>query len=224
MSCFDWRARHWPTHMPTRWPMDALDAIASSGSDDDDATDDGGATDARAFSRTTARARPVDREALRRHGLVERTLTTNGARDGASVARAAWGRGDDGSNSRGEGYWGEESAETRAKGGARLTETCARALDAARENEALRARARAESAAEARKRKERYLEAKNALREDDAARRDAERKRRAETGREREGGTRRKPRIDIEATKVTKETSETRVELVENGGFDFGDD
>jgi len=171
--------------------------------------------------------REIDYEALERRGFRARALV-DGARDdgGASVGPTTWGKGIAGG--RREAYTAEESAATRRAVGEGLTETCAEALESARE----RARARAESEEERRleraKSRERHLETKRALREDDRAKRAREAEARVNAG----GSPTRKSRrqkVDLSTRREEEEDKETKANdvddetLVATGGFDFGD-
>ena len=212
--------------------MDAL-GVASSDSDDDDEDD----VDvlARRAHRADARAHAIDYESLRRNGLRETTL---GRAPDATATRTAWC--DGASRERDVStYWGSESAKTRDAVGEGLRETCARALDAARDAARARDEELARRREETARAKERYLDAKQALREDELVRRRREREENVAGDGVEAKRSRRAPRIDVSTRGVTaaddekvvedgeddavaRETAEKR--LVETGGFDFGDE
>ena len=152
-----------------------------------------------------------------------------GARDvgGASVGPPTWGKGIAGG--RREAYTAEESAATRRAVGEGLTETCAEALESARE----RARARAESEEERRleraKSRERHLETKRALREDDRAKRAREAEARVNASGTPTPKNSRRQKVDLSTRREEEEEEKTKgndvddESLVATGGFDFGD-
>ena len=206
-----------------------MDALAAMSSDDDEEEDEEeeDEADARGRSVVETRRREIDYEALRRSGFRARALV-DGARDdgGASVGPTTWGKGIAGG--RREAYTAEESAATRRAVGEGLTETCAEALESARE----RARARAESEEARRleraKSRERHLETKRALREDDRAKRAREAEARVNAGGSPTPKSRRR-KVDLSTRRKEEEEEETKanevgdVTLVATGGFDFGD-
>ena len=204
-----------------------MDALAAMSSDEEEEDEDEEEEDANARERSVVvtKRREIDYEALERGGFRARALV-DGARDdgGASVGPTTWGKGIAGG--RCEAYTAEESAATRRAVGEGLTETCAEALESARE----RARARAESEEERRleraKSRERHLETKRALREDDRAKRAREAEARVNAGGSPTPKSRRQ-KVDLstrreeeEETKANDVDDET---LVATGGFDFGD-
>ena len=205
-----------------------MDALAAMSSDDDEEDDDEEEEDGGVGGRSVVvtKRREIDYEALERRGFRARALV-DGARDdgGASVGPTTWGKGIAGG--RREAYTAEESAATRRAVGEGLTETCAEALESARE----RARARAESEEERRleraKSRERHLETKRALREDDRAKRAREAEARVNAGGSPTPKSRRR-KVDL-STRREEEEEETKANdvddetLVATGGFDFGD-
>ena len=210
--------------MGVPFTMDALAAMSSDDGEEDDEEEEEDAN-ARERSVVVTKRREIDYEALERRGFRARALV-DGARDdgGASVGPTTWGKGIAGG--RREAYTAEESAATRRAVGEGLTETCAEALESARE----RARARAESEEERRleraKSRERHLETKRALREDDRAKRAREAEARVNAGGSPTPKSRRQ-KVDLstrreeeEETKANDVDDET---LVATGGFDFGD-
>ena len=211
--------------MGVSFTMDALAAMSSDEEDEEDteAEEDGGVGER---SVVVTKRREIDYEALERGGFRARALV-DGARDdgGASVGPTTWGKGIAGG--RCEAYTAEESAATRRAVGEGLTETCAEALESARE----RARARAESEEERRleraKSRERHLETKRALREDDRAKRAREAEARVNASGSPTPKNSRRQKVDLstrreeeEETKANDVDDET---LVATGGFDFGD-
>ena len=204
-----------------------MDALAAMSSDDDEEEEEEDEADARGRSVVETRRHEIDYEALRRSGFRARALV-DGARDdgGASVGPTTWGKGIAGG--RREAYTAEESAATRRAVGEGLTETCAEALESARE----RARARAESEEARRleraKSRERHLETKRALREDDRAKRAREAEARVNAGGSPTPKSRRQ-KVDLSTRREEEEEEETKanevgdVTLVATGGFDFGD-
>tara|TARA_B100000085_G_C18539533_1_gene511377 strand:+ start:24 stop:656 length:633 start_codon:yes stop_codon:yes gene_type:complete len=210
--------------MGVPFTMDALAAMSSDEEDEEDteAEEDGGVGER---SVVVTKRREIDYEALERGGFRARALV-DGARDdgGASVGPTTWGKGIAGG--RCEAYTAEESAATRRAVGEGLTETCAEALESARE----RARARAESEEERRleraKSRERHLETKRALREDDRAKRAREAEARVNAS-----GTpkSRRQKVDLSTRREEEEEEKTKgndvddESLVATGGFDFGD-
>ena len=204
-----------------------MDALAAMSSDEEEEDEDEEEEDANARERSVVvrKRREIDYEALERGGFRARALV-DGARDdgGASVGPTTWGKGIAGG--RREAYTAEESAATRRAVGEGLTETCAEALESARE----RARARAESEEERRleraKSRERHLETKRALREDDRAKRAREAEARVNAS-----GTpkSRRQKVDLSTRREEEEEEKTKgndvddESLVATGGFDFGD-
>ncbi len=212
--------------MGVPFTMDALAAMSSDEEEEEEEEEEDEA-DARGRSVVETRRREIDYEALRRSGFRARALV-DGARDdgGASVGPTTWGKGIAGG--RREAYTAEESAATRRAVGEGLTETCAEALESARE----RARARAESEEERRleraKSRERHLETKRALREDDRAKRAREAEARVNAGGSPTPKSRRR-KVDLSTRREEEEEEETKANevddetLVATGGFDFGD-
>ncbi len=206
-----------------------MDALAAMSSDEEEEDEDEEEEDANARERSVVvtKRREIDYEALERGGFRARALV-DGARDegGASVGPTTWGKGIAGG--RCEAYTAEESAATRRAVGEGLTETCAVALESARE----RARARAESEEERRleraKSRERHLETKRALREDDRAKRAREAEARVNAGGSPTPKSRRR-KVDLSTRREEEEEEETKANevddetLVATGGFDFGD-
>jgi len=204
-----------------------MDALAAMSSDEEEEAEEEEEEDANARERSVVvtKRREIDYEALERGGFRARALV-DGARDdgGASVGPTTWGKGIAGG--RCEAYTAEESAATRRAVGEGLTETCAEALESARE----RARARAESEEERRleraKSRERHLETKRALREDDRAKRAREAEARVNAS-----GTpkSRRQKVDLSTRREEEEEEKTKgndvddESLVATGGFDFGD-
>ena len=211
--------------MGVSFTMDALAAM-SSDEEEEEAEEEEEDANARERSVVVTKRREIDYEALERSGFRARALV-DGARDdgGASVGQTTWGKGIAGG--RREAYTAEESAATRRAVGEGLTETCAEALESARE----RARARAESEEERRleraKSRERHLETKRALREDDRAKRAREAEARVNASGSPTPKNSRRQKVDLstrreeeEETKANDVDDET---LVATGGFDFGD-
>ena len=210
--------------MGVSFTMDALAAM-SSDEEEEEAEEEEEDANARERSVVVTKRREIDYEALERRGFRARALV-DGARDdgGASVGPTTWGKGIAGG--RREAYTAEESAATRRAVGEGLTETCAEALESARE----RARARAESEEERRleraKSRERHLETKRALREDDRAKRAREAEARVNAS-----GTpkSRRQKVDLSTRREEEEEEKTKgndvddESLVATGGFDFGD-
>ena len=204
-----------------------MDALAAMSSDEEEEDEDEEEEDANARERSVVvtKRREIDYEALERGGFRARALVDGALDDGgASVGPTTWGKGIAGG--RCEAYTAEESAATRRAVGEGLTETCAEALESARE----RARARAESEEERRleraKSRERHLETKRALREDDRAKRAREAEARVNAS-----GTpkSRRQKVDLSTRREEEEEEETKANyvddetLVATGGFDFGD-
>ena len=213
--------------MGVSFTMDALAAMSSDDEEEDEAEEEEEDANARERSVVVTKRREIDYEALERGGFRARALV-DGARDdgGASVGPTTWGKGIAGG--RREAYTAEESAATRRAVGEGLTETCAEALESARE----RARARAESEEERRleraKSRERHLETKRALREDDRAKRAREAEARVNAGGSPTPKSRRQ-KVDLSTRREEEEEEETKANdvddetLVATGGFDFGD-
>ena len=211
--------------MGVSFTMDALAAMSSDEEEEEDEDEEEEDANARERSVVVTKRREIDYEALERGGFRARALV-DGARDdgGASVGPTTWGKGIAGG--RREAYTAEESAATRRAVGEGLTETCAEALESARE----RARARAESEEERRleraKSRERHLETKRALREDDRAKRAREAEARVNAS-----GTpkSRRQKVDLSTRREEEEEEKTKgndvddESLVATGGFDFGD-
>ena len=211
--------------MGVSFTMDALAAMSSDEEEEEDEDEEEEDANARERSVVVTKRREIDYEALERGGFRARALV-DGARDdgGASVGPTTWGKGIAGG--RCEAYTAEESAATRRAVGEGLTETCAEALESARE----RARARAESEEERRleraKSRERHLETKRALREDDRAKRAREAEARVNAS-----GTpkSRRQKVDLSTRREEEEEEKTKgndvddESLVATGGFDFGD-
>ena len=211
--------------MGVSFTMDALAAMSSDEEEEEDEDEEEEDANARERSVVVRKRREIDYEALERGGFRARALV-DGARDdgGASVGPTTWGKGIAGG--RREAYTAEESAATRRAVGEGLTETCAEALESARE----RARARAESEEERRleraKSRERHLETKRALREDDRAKRAREAEARVNAS-----GTpkSRRQKVDLSTRREEEEEEKTKgndvddESLVATGGFDFGD-
>ncbi len=212
--------------MGVSFTMDALAAM-SSDDEEEEAEEEEEDANARERSVVVTKRREIDYEALERGGFRARALV-DGARDdgGASVGPTTWGKGIAGG--RREAYTAEESAATRRAVGEGLTETCAEALESARE----RARARAESEEERRleraKSRERHLETKRALREDDRAKRAREAEARVNAGGSPTPKSRRQ-KVDLSTRREEEEEEKTKgndvddESLVATGGFDFGD-
>ena len=212
--------------MGVSFTMDALAAM-SSDEEEEEAEEEEEDANARERSVVVTKRREIDYEALERGGFRARALV-DGARDdgGASVGPTTWGKGIAGG--RREAYTAEESAATRRAVGEGLTETCAEALESARE----RARARAESEEERRleraKSRERHLETKRALREDDRAKRAREAEARVNASGSPTPKSRRQ-KVDLSTRREEEEEEETKANdvddetLVATGGFDFGD-
>ena len=211
--------------MGVPFTMDALAAMSSDEEEEEAEEEEEEDANARERSVVVTKRREIDYEALERRGFRARALV-DGARDdgGASGGPTTWGKGIAGG--RREAYTAEESAATRRAVGEGLTETCAEALESARE----RARARAESEEERRleraKSRERHLETKRALREDDRAKRAREAEARVNASGSPTPKSRRQ-KVDLstrreeeEETKANDVDDET---LVATGGFDFGD-
>ena len=213
--------------MGVSFTMDALAAMSSDEEEEEDEDEEEEDATARERSVVATKRREIDYEALERRGFRARALV-DGARDdgGASVGPTTWGKGIAGG--RREAYTAEESAATRRAVGEGLTETCAEALESARE----RARARAESEEERRleraKSRERHLETKRALREDDRAKRAREAEARVNAGGSPTPKSRRQ-KVDLSTRREEEEEEETKANdvddetLVATGGFDFGD-
>ena len=214
--------------MGVPFTMDALAAM-SSDEEEEEAEEEEEDANARERSVVVTKRREIDYEALERRGFRARALV-DGARDdgGASVGQTTWGKGIAGG--RREAYTAEESAATRRAVGEGLTETCAEALESARE----RARARAESEEERRleraKSRERHLETKRALREDDRAKRAREAEARVNASGSPTPKNSRRQKVDL-STRREEEEEEEKTKgndvddesLVATGGFDFGD-
>ena len=211
--------------MGVSFTMDALATMSSDEEEEEEEDEEEEDANARERSVVVRKRREIDYEALERGGFRARALV-DGARDdgGASVGPTTWGKGIAGG--RCEAYTAEESAATRRAVGEGLTETCAVALESARE----RARARAESEEERRleraKSRERHLETKRALREDDRAKRAREAEARVNAS-----GTpkSRRQKVDLSTRREEEEEEKTKgndvddESLVATGGFDFGD-
>ena len=211
--------------MGVSFTMDALATMSSDEEEEEEEDEEEEDANARERSVVVRKRREIDYEALERGGFRARALV-DGARDdgGASVGPTTWGKGIAGG--RREAYTAEESAATRRAVGEGLTETCAEALESARE----RARARAESEEERRleraKSRERHLETKRALREDDRAKRAREAEARVNAS-----GTpkSRRQKVDLSTRREEEEEEKTKgndvddESLVATGGFDFGD-
>ncbi len=211
--------------MGVSFTMDALATMSSDEEEEEEEDEEEEDANARERSVVVRKRREIDYEALERGGFRARALV-DGARDdgGASVGPTTWGKGIAGG--RCEAYTAEESAATRRAVGEGLTETCAEALESARE----RARARAESEEERRleraKSRERHLETKRALREDDRAKRAREAEARVNAS-----GTpkSRRQKVDLSTRREEEEEEKTKgndvddESLVATGGFDFGD-
>lgn len=222
-------------------PRAYMDALGSASSESDESAEGGDGVERARAARERVTAPVIDYEALRRRGLREARL---GRASDASAAPAVWSRGERESGGT-SAYWGSESEKTRDAVGVGLSETCARALRAAREKEREREAELARRREEAALAKERHLEAKRALREDDVARRRREREETRGSVEEAGDGfdakrSRRAPRIDLSTREVPavddEGAGEARDEdgeddavdretrLVETGGFDFGAD
>ena len=203
-----------------------MDALAAMSSDEEEEEDEDEEEDANARERSVVvtKRREIDYEALERGGFRARALV-DGARDdgGASVGPTTWGKGIAGG--RCEAYTAEESAATRRAVGEGLTETCAVALESARERARARAASEEERRLERAKSRERHLETKRALREDDRAKRAREAEARVNAS-----GTpkSRRQKVDL-STRREEEEEKTKgndvddESLVATGGFDFGD-
>ena len=211
--------------MGVSFTMDALAAMSSDDEEEDEAEEEEEDANARERSVVVTKRREIDYEALERSGFRARALV-DGARDDGGASVGPWGKGIAGG--RREAYTAEESAATRRAVGEGLTETCAEALESARE----RARARAESEEERRleraKSRERHLETKRALREDDRAKRAREAEARVNAGGSPTPKSRRQ-KVDLSTRREEEEEEETKANdvddetLVATGGFDFGD-
>jgi len=197
----------------------------SSDDEEEEEEEEEDGADARGRSVVETRSREIDYEALRRSGFRARALV-DGARDdgGASVGPTTWGKGIAGG--RCEAYTAEESAATRRAVGEGLTETCAVALESARERARARAASEEERRLERAKSRERHLETKRALREDDRAKRAREAEARVNAS-----GTpkSRRQKVDLSTRREEEEEEKTKgndvddESLVATGGFDFGD-
>ncbi len=204
-----------------------MDALAAMSSDEEEEEDEDEEEDANARERSVVvtKRREIDYEALERGGFRARALV-DGARDdgGASVGPTTWGKGIAGG--RCEAYTAEESAATRRAVGEGLTETCAVALESARERARARAASEEERRLERAKSRERHLETKRALREDDRAKRAREAEARVNAS-----GTpkSRRQKVDLSTRREEEEEEKTKgndvddESLVATGGFDFGD-
>ena len=204
-----------------------MDAVAAMSSDEEEEEDEDEEEDANARERSVVvtKRREIDYEALERGGFRARALV-DGARDdgGASVGPTTWGKGIAGG--RCEAYTAEESAATRRAVGEGLTETCAVALESARERARARAASEEERRLERAKSRERHLETKRALREDDRAKRAREAEARVNAS-----GTpkSRRQKVDLSTRREEEEEEKTKgndvddESLVATGGFDFGD-
>ena len=204
-----------------------MDALAAMSSDEEEEDEDEEEEDANARERSVVvtKRREIDYEALERGGFRARALV-DGARDdgGASVGPTTWGKGIAGG--RCEAYTAEESAATRRAVGEGLTETCAEALESARERARARAASEEERRLERAKSRERHLETKRALREDDRAKRAREAEARVNAS-----GTpkSRRQKVDLSTRREEEEEEKTKgndvddESLVATGGFDFGD-
>ena len=211
--------------MGVSFTMDALAAMSSDDDEEEDEEEEDEA-DARGRSVVETRRHEIDYEALRRSGFRARALV-DGARDDGGASVGPWGKGIAGG--RREAYTAEESAATRRAVGEGLTETCAEALESARE----RARARAESEEERRleraKSRERHLETKRALREDDRAKRAREAEARVNASGTPTPKNSRRQKVDLSTRREEEEEEKTKgndvddESLVATGGFDFGD-
>ena len=214
--------------MGVSFTMDALAAMSSDDEEEDEAEEEEEDANARERSVVVTKRREIDYEALERRGFRARALVDGARNDGgASVGPTTWGKGIAGG--RREAYTAEESAATRRAVGEGLTETCAEALESARE----RARARAESEEERRleraKSRERHLETKRALREDDRAKRAREAEARVNASGTPTPKNSRRQKVDLSTRREEEEEEKTKgndvddESLVATGGFDFGD-
>ena len=211
--------------MGVSFTMDALAAMSSDEEEEEDEDEEEEDANARERSVVVRKRREIDYEALERGGFRARALV-DGARDdgGASVGPTTWGKGIAGG--RCEAYTAEESAATRRAVGEGLTETCAVALESARERARARAASEEERRLERAKSRERHLETKRALREDDRAKRAREAEARVNAS-----GTpkSRRQKVDLSTRREEEEEEKTKgndvddESLVATGGFDFGD-
>jgi hypothetical protein len=211
--------------MGVSFTMDALAAMSSDEEEEEEEDEEEEDANARERSVVVRKRREIDYEALERGGFRARALV-DGARDdgGASVGPTTWGKGIAGG--RCEAYTAEESAATRRAVGEGLTETCAVALESARERARARAASEEERRLERAKSRERHLETKRALREDDRAKRAREAEARVNAS-----GTpkSRRQKVDLSTRREEEEEEKTKgndvddESLVATGGFDFGD-
>ena len=211
--------------MGVPFTMDALAAMSSDEEEEEEEDEEEEDANARERSVVVRKRREIDYEALERGGFRARALV-DGARDdgGASVGPTTWGKGIAGG--RCEAYTAEESAATRRAVGEGLTETCAVALESARERARARAASEEERRLERAKSRERHLETKRALREDDRAKRAREAEARVNAS-----GTpkSRRQKVDLSTRREEEEEEKTKgndvddESLVATGGFDFGD-
>lgn len=213
--------------------MDALDAMSSDDEDDDeeenDVVDDV-PVERRRVVETTTKTKTIDYAALQKHGVRARSLADGALAGGACVGPTTWGRGV--ATARREAYTTEESTATRRAVGEGLTETCAKALESARERERARAEAEEARRVERAKSRERHVETKRALREDDRVKREREAEARVTAPKSRRhkvdlSTTRREEEVEAnEAAADDEETKANEVDeatLIATGGFDFGD-
>ena len=213
--------------MGVSFTMDALATMSSDEEEEEEEDEEEEDANARERSVVVRKRREIDYEALERGGFRARALV-DGARDdgGASVGPTTWGKGIAGG--RREAYTAEESAATRRAVGEGLTETCAVALESARERARARAASEEERRLERAKSRERHLETKRALREDDRAKRAREAEARVNAGGSPTPKSRRR-KVDLSTRREEEEEEETKVNevddetLVATGGFDFGD-
>ena len=213
--------------MGVSFTMDALATMSSDEEEEEEEDEEEEDANARERSVVVRKRREIDYEALERGGFRARALV-DGARDdgGASVGPTTWGKGIAGG--RCEAYTAEESAATRRAVGEGLTETCAVALESARERARARAASEEERRLERAKSRERHLETKRALREDDRAKRAREAEARVNAGGSPTPKSRRR-KVDLSTRREEEEEEETKVNevddetLVATGGFDFGD-
>jgi len=211
--------------MGVSFTMDALATMSSDEEEEEEEDEEEEDANARERSVVVRKRREIDYEALERGGFRARALV-DGARDdgGASVGPTTWGKGIAGG--RCEAYTAEESAATRRAVGEGLTETCAVALESARERARARAASEEERRLERAKSRERHLETKRALREDDRAKRAREAEARVNAS-----GTpkSRRQKVDLSTRREEEEEEKTKgndvddESLVATGGFDFGD-
>ena len=210
--------------------MDALDAMSSDDDDDDAEEEETDVVDVPVERRVVERktTKTIDYAALQKHGVRARSLADGALAGGACVGPTTWGRGV--ATARREAYTTEESTATRRAVGEGLTETCAKALESARERERARAEAEEARRLERAKSRERHVETKRALREDDRLKREREAEARVTAPKSRRRkvdlSTRREKEVEVDEAAGDEETMANEVDeatLIATGGFDFGD-